>query len=127
MYSELHQNVHKISSSQITFFFNNSLSKHLGIFTHVCEHYLSESPLALGGACPCTDFLAMFHIKPCHRFSSFLHPWHHHNHHLNCLPWMMYPLYSLLLFFISRKYCKSSWMSQAAKKEIQLNTNSFSF
>ena len=106
----------------------NNLSKYKGIFTHVCEHYLSELPSAHGGACPCTNFLAIFHSNPASPFLILFAPLLLSSSSSSELPLSDdVSLLCLFLFFMSRKYSKSSWMLQAANKEIQLNTNSFGF
>ena len=93
MYSELHQNIHKISSSQTTFFSIISC-QNTKAYLHMCVNITCQNRLWL-----LAEHAHALIFWPCfmqtqHHFSSFLHPWHHHNHHLNCLPGMMYPLYT---------------------------------
>ena len=67
MYSELHQNVHKISSSQIIFF-SIIPCQNTKAYLHMCVNITCQNSLQLLVEHACTDFLAMF----CMNLASFL-------------------------------------------------------
>ena len=79
---------------KLLFFFSIIPCQNTKAYLHMCVNITCQNHLWL-----LVEHTHALIFWPCfmqtqHHFSSFLHPWHCHNHHLNCLPWMMYPLYA---------------------------------